>query len=128
MEKLIIKSVTDTTKKYKDKKTGEEKSIFSVELADGRKCSAFDPAFLQLPVDKEVELDLVEGKEYNGVKQYIVNIPKPQTGKFPQKDWTFTKRDRAMEHALHAITLTGKEVTSKNIFALADEILNWFNK
>ncbi len=121
MEKIKIKTVIDTGKKYQDK------SIFSIELEDGRKGSSFESDALKW--SGEMELEIKEGKEYQGQKQFIFSLPKPQNqkGNFPMKDYTFDKKKASLECAINSIKLTDNKVTSVNIIALATEYFNYLN-
>lgn len=123
-EKIKIKSVIDSGKKWNDK------SIFTVELEDGRRGSSFEPDSLSWKIDSEIELDVRDGKEYQGQKQYIFSLPKPagQKGGFPQKDYTFEKRRASLENSINAIKLTEQKGTSVNIIALANDFFTYLNQ
>lgn len=123
MEKVNVKSVINSGRKYQDK------DIFTVELADGRKPSCFDSTCLNW--SGEMELEVKEGKEYNGVKQlYISTGTKPQqaNGKFPPRDYTYDKRNSSLSHAIGAIKLTDQKVSTDNILSLAESFFNYLNK
>ena len=121
MEKVIIKSVVDTGKKYKDN------SIIKVELEDGRKGSAFTADALKWA--GEMELEVKEGREYEGQKQYIFNAQKQQqSSKFPVKDYTFDKRNASLTAAINSIKLTEQKVASENIIALAEKYFTYLNQ
>jgi len=122
MEKVNVKSVINSGRKYQDK------DIFTVELADGRKPSCFDSACLTWT--GEMELEVKEGKEYQGVKQYTISTgAKPQAGgKFPPRDYTYDKRNSSLNHAIAAIKLTDQKVSTDNILSLAESFFNYLNK
>jgi hypothetical protein len=120
MEKCYIKTCI--------KKETQKGVFYTVELIDGRKGISSDDLTTKLGM--EVELDVKEGKPYDGVMQYYFNLPKSQAAgasKFPQKDWSYEKRRASLENAISAIKLTGKEVTSVNIIALSNEFYNYLN-
>lgn len=101
MERIILKEARDSGKKWQDK------PIYSVLLTDGRAGSCFDEKILSLPIGQEVELDVKEGKPYNGKPQYIFNLPKDKKGGFAPKDYTFEKKRVALECAV-ALIASGK--------------------
>lgn len=123
METVKVKTAIDSGKKYNDK------PIVNIELEDGRKGAGFDAKFLEYN-GKEVELEIKEGKEYNGQKQYIFNLPKEKTaqaaGKFPAKDWTFEKRKAALECAVNVHA--GGMVDDNKVLATANNFLTFLNQ
>ncbi len=93
MEKVIIK--TCEPKEYNNK------TFYNISLEDGRTGSSSDN--LTEFIGQEKELEIKEGKLYNNVQQYYINLPKTQPqakGNFPQKDYTFEKRKCALECAV----------------------------
>jgi hypothetical protein len=122
MEKVNVKSVINSGRKWQDK------DIFTVELTDGRKCSCFDSTCLTW--SGEMELEVKEGKEYQGVKQWSIQTGnKPQqAGKFPPRDFTYDKRNSSLNHAIAAIKLTDQKVSTDNILSLAESFFNYLNK
>ena len=121
MEKVKLKSVI--AKEYNGK------TFYNITTEDGRIGSSYDEKFLE-NIGKEVEVEVKDsGKEYQGAKQYYFSFPKTAGGNkgFPAKDYKFSKQDAALNHAINAIKITGKEVSSKGILALADEFYVWFN-
>jgi len=123
MEKVNVKSVINSGRKWQDK------DIFTVELEDGRKCSCFDSLCLQWT--GEMELEVKEGKEYQGVKQYSISTgvkPQQGNGKFPPRDYTYDKRNSSLSHAIAAIKLTDQKVSTDNILSLAESFFNYLNK
>ncbi len=122
MEKVKIKVAEDSKKTYGVNK----RPIINIELEDGRKGTGFDLEFLNL-VGKEIELDIRQGKEYNGVIPTYFNLPSANNGKNTSaKDWTLQKRITALECAarIHA----GGVVDPAEIITTADDFYNWLNK
>lgn len=116
MEKIIIESAVNTGKKW------QEKPIIEIKTRDGRVGSTFDERLLEF-IGKEVDLDIKEGKEYNGVKQYYFNLPKATNGsKFPAKDYTFEKKRVALECAV-----AGGMTSPEDALKIADKYFNWLN-
>ncbi len=113
-EKVVIKSATDTGKTWQDKK------IIKVELSDGRTGSSFDSNILEFN-GKEADLDIKEGKEFNGVKQYIFNLPK-KAGAFPKKDYTVDKKIAALSAASRM-----QGIKSEQVLELANKYYTWLN-
>ena len=121
MEKVIIKTCV--------KKETQKGVFYTIELSDGRKGISSDD--LSQKIGIEIELDVRDGKEYEGQKQYYFNIPKQagqSGGKFTQKDWTFNKRESSLKFAIESIKLTEQKVTSVNILALAKEYFTYLNE
>lgn len=110
-EKVKIETATNTGKKWNDK------SIIEIKLVDGRTGSSFDEKIIEL-IGKETELDIKDGKEYNGVKQYYFNIPKEgqQSGGFPKKDWSFEKRKTALMAASASMEEAEGVIRRANIY------------
>lgn len=108
MEKVKIKERADSGKKWNDK------AIYNVELVDGRKGSCFDPAIMNIAVGVETELDIKEGKEYQGVKQYIFNLPKANNkgGGYPPRNPAPDHRAAALRCAVDMV-IAGKVATDK---------------
>ena len=123
MEKVKIKSVIDTGKKWNDK------SIYRIELEDGRNGSSFDPDSLKW--SGEIELEIKEGKEYEGKKQYIFNSANKSqnSGKFPQKDYAFEKRKTSLECAIEAGKISeSPAINSEKILIIAELFYQYLNK
>ena len=121
-EKVKIKSCIDSGKKWNDK------PIINIELEDGRKGSAFDNLFLGLDIGQEYEIDIREGKEYNGQKQYIFNMPGQKKKGF-SKDWTYDKRKTSLECAIESLKLSDKkDVTSNQIIELSKKFYSYLNE
>lgn len=120
-EKVIPKVIADSGKKWQDK------IIYNVELVDGRKGSCFDPNVMKLTIGVETELDVKEGKEYNGVKQYIFNLPKQGSGK------GFAPRNPAPDHRAAALTnavnlvIAGK-ITLEQLVATRDKFFSYISE
>lgn len=93
-EKVKIETATNTGRKTKD-----GNPVIEIKTIDGRVGSSFDAKITEF-IGKEVELEIKEGKEYNGVKQFYFLFPKPEgqatSGQFPKKDWSFEKRKTAL--------------------------------
>jgi non-canonical (house-cleaning) NTP pyrophosphatase len=123
-EKVKFTKIVNSGRKYKDK------PIINIETSDGRTGSAFDEAFLGLKLNEEYEVDIKEGKEYEGEMQYYFNIPNSGGNKkgFVQKDWTLEKRKISLECSIESIKLIGNNVTSDAIIALADKFFNYLNQ
>lgn len=98
METVKIKTAINTGKKW------EGKDIFEVTTEDGREGSCFDAKIVDY-VGKDVQLDVKEGKEYQGKKKYYFNFPKEGGlgGKFPPKNYQFDKRRVALECAVSLV-------------------------
>lgn len=122
MEKVKIIKAIDTGRKTKD-----DKPVIEIEAADGRIGSAFDISFLQM-VDKEIELEVKEGSDYKGVKQYYFVKPGQGGKKGFSRDYTFEKRKSSLECSINSIKQTDKLVTTDNILALADKYFEYLNK
>jgi hypothetical protein len=122
MEKVIIKSVVNSGKTYKDK------PIVLVELEDGRKGSAFNADALNWK--GEMELDIKEGKEYQGVMQYYFNVPgsgENKTFKGTPKDWTYEKRKTSLECALKMHD-TPMDKNYETVLETAEKFYDYLNK
>jgi len=119
MEKVKIKSVIDSGKVFNNQ------NIITVELEDGRKGSAFTSEALKW--SGEMELEVKDGKEYNGHKQYIFYLPKSNK-QFPSKDWTYDKRFKSLECSINSIKQTDQKVTSENILSLAEKYYEYLNR
>jgi hypothetical protein len=118
-EKVTIKTIIDTGKKYQDK------AIINIELQDGRKGSAFDSTFMSFKPDQEIEIDVAPAKDYNGEKRYYFNLPKSDNKKgFPVKDYAFEKRKTALECAVN--TSQGKH-TASEILVVAETYFKFLN-
>lgn len=122
MEKVKIKSVINSGKKWQDK------AVYKVELEDNRSGSTFEADAMNWK--GEMELDIKEGKEYQGKKQLIFNLPKVAgAGRFPQKDYAFEKRRASLESAIETAKLKlGSELKSKEILEVAELYFNFLNK
>lgn len=120
MGKIKIISATDSGRKW------EGKDIIEVTAMDGnveKKGSCFDRKILDF-IGKEVEMDVKEGKEYQGVMRHYFNFPKDaKAGGFPKKDYAFEKRRVALECAVQSTHLSQQEVLK-----IAEEYLTWLNK
>jgi hypothetical protein len=118
MEKVIIKTCV--------KKETKKGTFYTIELSDGRKGISSED--LTSKMGQEAELDVKEGKPYEGVMQYYFNLPKSEkpAGKFPAKDWTFEKRRAALENAVN-FCRDRKELTSANSIDLANKYLEFLN-
>jgi hypothetical protein len=118
-EKVIIKSVVD------NKKLVGDKPIFQVELSDGRKGATYDKEFLDFKEGQEVELNIKEGKEYQGKMQYYFNVLKPDTKKsFAPRDYTFDKKRVALECAVGFSK--GLDVKSADVIKVANYFFTEF--
>jgi hypothetical protein len=129
MEKVKIKTCVNSGKMWK------EKPIIEIVLEDGRKGSAFDTAFLGLPLNQEVEIDMKPGKEYNGVMQYYFNIPGQNHGAKKggtfQKDWTLEKRRIALETSVSwcsAIVGSVSQLKTTDVINCANAFFEWLNQ
>jgi len=111
-EKVIIKSAT--------KRPLGDKEIVNIELMDGRKGSSYSVE-LTSQEGQEVELEIKEGKPYQGVMQYYFNVPKVK-GAFPKKDYTIDKRIGALNAASRFPGLK-----SDDVIQLANKYLTWLN-
>lgn len=120
MEKVKIKSVIDSGKKWNDK------PIIQIELEDGRKGSSFESEALSWK--GEIELEIKEGKEYNGQKQFIFNSIKPNFNKFPQKDWSFEKRKESLAKAIEFAKVSDVKQKSSDILTVAKAFFNYLNE
>lgn len=124
MEKVKIKTCIDT-----GKKTKKDTPIIEITLEDGRKGSAFDSAFLGLPIGEEIEIDLKQAPDYNNEKRFWFNMPgqsKSGGTKF-QKDWTLEKRKISLECAITwCVSKTGIE--TKGLIDCADAFYNYLNR
>jgi len=119
MEKCIIKTCV--------KKETQKGTYYTIELSDDRKGLSSDD--LTGKIGQETELEVKQGKEYQGVMQYYFNLPKadkPANGKFPAKDWTYEKRRYALENAVN-FCRDRKELTSANTIDLANKFFEFLN-
>jgi hypothetical protein len=122
MEKVKIKSVVDVGRLTKD-----GNPIISVELEDGRKCTAFVADALNW--QGEMELEVKEGKLVGDVQYYNVFIPKQKTQKsFAPKDYTFEKRSASLELAIKTADLASNPMRSAEILAVAETYFQYLNK
>ena len=120
METVIIKTCV--------RKDTQKGTFWTIELSDGRK--GISKEDLSKKMGMQVELDVKEGKEYQGEMQYYFNLPnsdKP-AGKFPAKDWAFNKRESSLKCAIDSIKLTNQAVSSENIIALAEKYFTYLNQ
>lgn len=119
MEKVKIKTVVDTGKVWKDKK------IFAIELEDGRKGNTFEDASKWAG---EMELDIRDGKEYQGQKQLVFYLPKTEGQKagFTKKDWSYEKRRASLEFALKIHDSVAVSVT--DVISTAEKLFEYLNK
>lgn len=124
MEKVKIKNCIDTGRKTKD----NDNPIIEIELEDGRKGSAFDSLFLGLPKNEYIEIEIKQGKEYNGEERFYFLMPGQKSKKTYSKDWGFEKRKSSLEIAVSAIQLTEEKVSSENILALSEKFYEYLNK
>jgi len=109
--------------KIKEATPGKEyngKTLIKVTLEDGKTGSSYDQELLSL-VGKEVDLDIKDAKEFNGIKQYYFNIPKAK-GAFPKKDYTVDKRIASLNAASRFPGLK-----SDQVLELANKYLTWLN-
>jgi len=121
MEKVIISTCV--------KKETQKGIFYTIELSDGRKGISKDD--LTQKMGMEIELEIKEGKEYQGVMQYYFNLPssnKSTNGKFAPKDWVFSKRQSSLELAISSIKLTEQKVSTENILALSEKYYEYLNK
>ena len=122
MEKVkIIKCIK------KDATTKDGKPIYEIELADGRKGAAFDSSFAGLPLNQDIDIDVVNAKDYNNEKRYIFNVPGQKSGgKYPQKDWTFEKRRASLDLSIQ--WCKSKEgLRTEDVINCASVFLNYLN-
>lgn len=120
MEKVLIKSCVKT-----DRQTKEGKAIYTVQ-ADDKQCTSFGDDFSS-DIMTEVEVEIKEGKEYQGVKQWYISKPKAKGfQKFPAKDWTLDKRKHALQCAVEFAK--GKDVKSADVLKVADLFFDYLNQ
>lgn len=120
MEKVIIKNCV--------KKETAKGVFYTIELSDGRKGISSED--LTGKMGMETELEIKEGKEYNGEKQYYFNSPKVQGqggGKFPQKDWSYEKRKTSLENAVNHC-LKKPELTTEQVLQVASKFFDYLNQ
>ncbi len=126
MEKVKITKVSDSGKVFGN----EKKPLFTIELSDGRIGMSTDANFKEQQ-GKEIEIEIRNGAEYNGVKPVYFNLPaslrtelKPSS--VPNKDWTLQKRITALECStrIHA----GGLVDCVEIMTTAESFYDWLNK
>jgi hypothetical protein len=118
MEKVIIKTCV--------KKETAKGTFYTIETSDGRRGISYDD--LTQKMGMELELDVKEGKHYEGVMQYYFNLPKAQKegSKFPAKDWSFEKRKIALECA---VTHGSKhpELKTNDVIDIASKFYEFLN-
>ena len=120
MGKVIIKTCV--------KKETAKGTFYTIELTDGRSGSSFSD--LTDKMGQEVDLDIKEGKEYEGKMQYYFNVPKQggqQGGKFPPKDWQFAKRQVALECSVELTKSSKLDVSSKEVLVVAERFFEFLN-
>lgn len=123
MEKVFIQNCVNTGRTTKDGKT-----VYEIELQDGRKCTSFGTDFSGF-ILQEIEAEVRDsGKEFGGNKIYWINLPKPagQGGKFPAKDWNYDKRKTAL--SLSVEFSKGKDVKSADVMKVAESFLEWLKQ
>jgi hypothetical protein len=120
MEKVIIKTCV--------KKETAKGVFFTIELSDGRK--GISSTDLTPNMGQETELEVKEGKPYEGVMQYYFNLPKTggqsNGGKFPAKDWSFEKRRSALENAVSHCNKT-PTLTTAQVIECANKFYEFLN-
>ena len=105
---------------------------FFIELSDGKKGLGYDDLTDKMGI--ESELDIKEAKEYNGVMQYYITLPKSQKAgnkQFPAKDYSFEKRKASLEFAFRYCELpikAAKEITQEGIEKIAEFWFEYLNK
>lgn len=113
-EKVKIETATNTGRKTKD-----GNPVIEIKTVDGRVGSSFDIKILEF-INKEVELEIKEGKEYNGVKQFYFLFPKEgqqqNGGQFPKKDWSFEKKKTALMAASTSMEDADGVVKRANVY------------
>jgi hypothetical protein len=120
MEKVLITTCV--------KKETAKGIFYTIELSDGRKGISKDD--LTLKIGDEIELEVKEGKEYQGVMQYYFNLPKPEgqvNGKFPAKDWTYEKKRSALECAVNHCNKT-PSLTTAQVIECANKFYEFLNQ
>lgn len=116
--KVIIKTIRKQDRQWNGK------DIYNIELADGRRGSSFSAEAKDWAEGMEVELDIKEGKEYQGEMQYYFNTPrKPKGGGGFQRDYNFEKRKTALECACRL-----SHASERELLVEAERLLNWLNK
>ena len=104
----------------------------NIEFADGTKASAnkaTTPAFATMKDGDEVELD-IKTTEKDGAKKNWANLPKAagSKGAFTPKDVSHEKRIASLECAIEAAKLTGTEIKSEKLLALAETFHTYINQ
>jgi len=106
--------------KVKIKSAVDNGKIILVDLEDGRQVKAFDQKVKEF-IGQEIPVKLVEGKEFKGKKDLILNLIEDKK-KFPQKDWSFEKKRVALETA--RVTCQPND-TPEQVIASANKYLTW---
>lgn len=119
MEKVTIKTCV--------RKDTQKGTFFTIELSDGRKGISSND--LTSSIGNEIEVDVKEGKEYQGEMQYYFNLPKQdgQASKFPKKDWNFEKKKSALENAVNFSVINKIPATSEQVIQVADYFFKYLN-
>ena len=125
MEKVKIISVID-----KGLKTRDGNPMITVELEDGRKCTAYTADAMQWT--GEMELEIKEGAKIGDVQYYNAFEAKPkQKGSFTsQRDYTWEKRNASLQRSIETFGLSGMssvDITSDNIVELAEIYFDYLN-
>lgn len=133
MGKVTISNAVDTGRKTKN-----GNPIINVTLLDGRRGGCFDGSILSF-IQKEIDLEIKENGEYNGVKQYIFNIPKFKNEKIEAKNSgqnvnnnqctdnsNFEKRKIALQCAVNS--LSGGLPNKDGVIDLANEYLKFLSQ
>ncbi len=121
MEKVKIKTAVDSGKKTKD-----GNPMISIELEDGRKCTAYTADAINWT--GEMELEIRPGQKINDVQYYNLFISQPRMkNQFPQRDYTFEKRNASLQRAIETAALTSKATNSKEILSVTEKYFQYLN-
>ena len=123
MEKVKIQSVVDSGKKTKD-----GNPMISVVLEDGRKCTSFSSDALNW--SGEMELDVRLGQKIGDIQYYNIFALQNKKSTFPQKDFTFEKRNASLQRAIETAVLMNKttiSITSIEILSVAEKYYQYLN-
>jgi len=120
IENIIVKSVEDTGKTWKNPK-GEELKIRSVTLEDGREGTTLSGKIVVGPA----KIEIIEGQF--GLNFKYVDEGRPSFNQSPPRNDALIVRQVAMKAAVE-MACAGVLEENKSIYQQADDIVEWINK
>ena len=117
---MKIKTVVDSGKKTKD-----GNPMISIELEDGRKCTAYTADAINWT--GEMDLEIKPGKKINEVQYYNVFTSQLKSRPLTQRDYTFEKRNASLQRAIETAALANNQPTSNDILSVAEKYYQYLN-